>query len=260
MPFSLRATGVLRALRALRTSRASCESRQTTPWATPLVLCLALLVPVVGFGETPPGIHVGGRGTIEVEPDMGYVRLHIRREGTSADALKREVDEVVAEVLALTDRLDIERRDVTATALSINPRYRRRDNESVVEGLIATRTVSVTLRNLDRFGDLLKESLAAGVNNLDPIQVDSSQRSTLEDDALDLAMEDAKREAGRVAAGFSVTLGPVTDVQVGGHSARPMVEAQGLAMRAADTAMPISPGVIQIERFVQATFAILGGK
>ena len=37
------------------------------------------------------------------------------------------------DVLDLARRLDIEERDVTATAVTINPRYRRRDNESVVD-------------------------------------------------------------------------------------------------------------------------------
>jgi uncharacterized protein YggE len=190
---------------------------------------------------------------------MGYVRLQVRREGTSADALKQELDSVVGAVLDLTARLGIEARDVTATAVTISQRYRRRDNEMVMEGLTANRTVSVTLRDLDRFGDLLNESLELGVNNLDPIRLDTSRRDTLEDEALDLAMEDAKREASRVAAGFSVTLGPVTDVQVGGHSPRPTPEVATMAMRS-DSAMPVSPGVIRIERMVQATFAILGGK
>jgi uncharacterized protein YggE len=222
-----------------------------------LLLFLTILVGGPVAAETPAGIHVSGRGTIEVEPDMGYVTLHVRREGTNADTLKQEVDTVVGAVLELAGRLDIAPRDVLATAVSIDPRYRRRGDEMVVEGLIASRSVSITLRDLDQFGDLLNESLAVGVNNLDPIQLDTSKRDTLEDQALDLAMEDAQREAARVAAGFSVTLGPVTHVQVGGHSARPAPE-MAMAMRA-DSAMPVSPGVIQIDRFVEATFAILSG-
>lgn len=225
-----------------------------------VLILFALVTSAAAAAETPPGIHVSGRGSLEVEPDMGYVSLHIRREGTSAESLKREVDAVVGAVLELTERLGIEPRDVTATAVSINPRYRRRADEMVVEGLIATRSVSVTLRDLDRFGDLLNESLAVGVNNLDPIRLDTSKREGLEDEALGLAMEDAKREAATVAAGFSVSLGPVSDVQIGGHSPRPVLqETTAMAMRA-DSPMPISPGVIRIERFVQVTFAIMAGK
>lgn len=206
--------------------------------------------------ETPVGIHVSGRGTLDVAPDMGQVVLHVRREGTRASALKAELDEVVAAVLKLTRTLQIEQRDVTATALSITPRYQRRDNESVVEGLVASRQIEITLRDLDRYGDLLNESLALGVNNTDPIRLDSSERATLEDQALELAMADARAEAGKIAAGFEVQLGPVTDVQVGSHSPRP----EALRSMAMDSgSSDFSPGVIRIERFITATFAILPG-
>ena len=220
-----------------------------------LALSLLSACSTVATAETPAGIHVTGRGSVEVEPDMGYVALHSRREGDSASALKDELDTVVREVLELTARLSVADRDVTATAVSINPRYRRRDNETVVDGLVATRSISITLRNLDSFGELLKESLALGINNLDPIRLDSSRRSLLEDEALTLAMEDARREAAQVAAGFFVTLGAVTDVHVQEHSARPQ-EVRAMAMADGGAGSDFSPGVIRIERMVISTFAI----
>lgn len=231
------------------------------PWSRlPMRILWAVLLCTAGItaqAETPAGIHVSGRGTLEVEPDMGYVQLHVRRDGTDAGTLKRDLDKVVRDVLALTRQLGIAERDVTATAVSINPRYQRRDDEMVVAGLTASRSIQVTLRDLDRFGDFLNGALDLGVNNLDPIRLDTSERAELEDRALALAMEDAAREAAQVAAGFGVALGPVSDVAVEQHSARP----KEMAMRSAgfaDAAMSdFSPGVITIERFVMATFSII---
>lgn len=221
-----------------------------------LTMMAAVLLTSAAAAETPAGIHVSGRGTLEVAPDMGQVQLHVRREGTRASALKAELDEVVAAVLKLTRTLHIDQRDVIATALSITPRYQRRENESVVEGLVASRRIEITLRDLDQYGDLLNESLALGVNNTDPISLDSSERADLEDRALALAMADARNEASKVAAGFEVQLGPVTDVQVGSHSPRP----EALRSMAMDSSgSDFSPGVIRIERFISATFAIIPG-
>lgn len=225
------------------------------PTLTALIL---LLIALPASGEPPPGIHVSGRGTLEVAPDMGYVSLHARREGEDATTLKAELDEVVREVLRLAGRLDVAERDVTATAVSITPRYRRRADETVVDGLIATRSISITLRDLGAFGDLLNGALTLGINNVDPIRLDTSQREQLEDEALALAMEDARREAGRVAAGFTVNLGAVSDVQVGMHAPRPVEAARGAMALMADGGSDFSPGVIRIERSLEATFAILG--
>ena len=218
---------------------------------TLLLFCLS----TAACGEDIGGIHVTGRGSIEVAPDMGVVRLHVRRDGSDAAELKSQLDAVVQAVLELTRELSIEERDVSATVISISPRYRRRDNESVLEGLQASRMISVTLRELDKFGDLLNRSLALGINNLDPIQLDTATRDELENQALALAMEDAKAEAVRVAEGFSVQLGSVTNVQVGGHSARPYAAA---AIRSSmESGASFSPGVIRIERSLNATFSIV---
>ena len=116
--------------------------------------------------------------------------------------------------------------------------------------------MAVLLKDLDSYIDLMNEALALGVNNVDPIQLDTSNREALENEALTLAMEDAKAEAARVADGFGVQLGSVTHVQVGAHSPRP--EAMR-AMSYADSAPSFSAGVIQISRSLNATFAIRPG-
>jgi len=145
------------------------DAHRWTGW-----LFLAVLLCVTGFSaraDMPAGIHVSGRGTLEVEPDMGYVQLQARKEGMDAGTLKRDLDKIVRDVLTLAKRLGIAERDVTATAVSINPRYQRRDDEMVVSGLTASRSIQVTLRDLDRFGDLLNGALDLGINNLDPIRL-----------------------------------------------------------------------------------------
>ncbi|MEZ5553135.1 MAG: SIMPL domain-containing protein [Pseudomonadales bacterium] len=209
------------------------------------------------FAVAEEGIHVSGRGSVEVAPDVGDVPLHARREGTDAAALIRELNTVVRSVLKLTAKLGIEERDVTATAVSINPRYRRQDQDMVVDGLVATRSIQVRLRNLDQFGPLMTQSLDAGINNVEPMQLDSSRRDELENEALTLAIRAAKEEAARVAEAFGVGLGAVANVQVDGRA--PVVKRSTgmMAMRAeADDGGAFSAGLIRIERFVQATFRI----
>lgn len=225
-------------------------------------ICFLILLfagfPVWADSGNHQGIHVSGSGTLEVTPDMGQIRLHARGEGSSAQVLKKELDDVVRAVLKIAADLDIASRDVTATAISINPRYRRRDNESVVDGLIATRTVAIILRDLDLFAELMNQSLAAGINNIDPIRLDTSRREALENEALGLAMADAEQEARRVADGFSINLGRVTNVILGSHSPRP--QAAMMEMRTSADGGDFSPGVIRIERSLQATFAIDAAK
>ncbi len=204
--------------------------------------------------DTSGGIQVSGQGTIEVVPDIGSVTLHVRREGSDAAALTGTLNEITANLIRMAQELGIEDRDITATALAINPRYRRRGDETVADGVVASRSMVLVLRDLDTFIELMNQALALGANNVEPIRLDTSEREALENQALTLAMEDAKAEAARVADGFGVRLGPVTNVIVGAHSPRPEMRAM-----MADSAPSFSAGVIQISRSLSATFEILPG-
>lgn len=225
---------------------------QLTLHTTALLVLLGCAVS--GPTQAAEGIRVTGMGAVETIPDMGTVQLHARREGKDPAALERDLGAIVGAVLAITRDLDIDDDDVTATAVRIQPRYQRRGDNHVVEGVIASRSITIILRNLSSFPELLRQSLASGINNVDPISLDSSIRKELEARALDLAMADAISKADQVAAGFSVQRGNAIDVSVSGHSAAPRMAMQEMR---ADKATPIAPGVITINSQVQATFAII---
>lgn len=221
-----------------------------------MLLCAALAVPAFA-SEALTGIHVSGAGEVAVVPDMARLSLEVRREGPDANRLKVELDEVVAAVLELTDSLDIERRDVTAAAVNIYPRYRPRDGESVIDGLIASRSIDVVLRDLALIGDLINAALGRGVTGVGGVTLDASDRTALERQALDLAIDDARREAKQIADRFEVKLGPLKNAVAGSHGVQPMImEAMAVRGAAKDT---FSPGELTVRREVQATFGIDAG-
>lgn len=223
-----------------------------------LLLCTALSS--AGFASEPlTGIHVNGTGEVAVVPDMARLSLEVRREGPDANRLKAELDEVVAAVLDLTDGLDIARRDVTAAAVNIYPRYRPREGDSVIDGLIASRSIEVVLRDLGLIGDLINGALGRGVTGVGGVTLDASNRVELERRALDLAIDDARREAKQIAERFEVQLGVLRNVVAGSHSVQPMMmEAMAVRNVAKDT---FAPGELTVRREVQATFGIdAGGK
>lgn len=221
---------------------------------TLVLLALAALVPLRAAADPLTGIHVTGIGEVVVVPDMARITLEVRREGQDAAALKEELDQVVARVLELTDAMDIPRREVTAANVSIYPRYRRHDDEQVVDGVVASRTMEITLRDLESIGTLINDALNAGVNGIASVNLDAQNRTELERQALDRAIDDATREAEQVAQRFGVRLGTLKNAQTGAHQVQPLMEA---AFSRASTAKDsFSPGEMTIRRDVQATFGI----
>lgn len=210
----------------------------------------------VGHGEDSSGIHVSGTGEVLIEPDMGRMTLQVTRQGRDPAAIKREMDAVTAAVLKLTDGLNIERKDVTAALVQIQPNRIYNDGQQRIDGVIANRSIEIVVRDLDAIPDLMNRSLELGINSVGDVQLDSSQRVTFERQALDLAIEDAKAEAARVAKGFGVRLGDVRDVQVTGqHAVQPRMAGFARAESSGDS---FSAGQLTVRRDIQATFAIGG--
>lgn len=202
------------------------------------------------------GIHVTGQGEVTIEPDMLRVNLQVNRQGRDARALKKEMDAITAKVLKLTDRLKIERRDVTAAMINIQPNYRYENNRQTMDGVTANRSIQVVLRDLDAVGELMDQALGLGVNSIGGVTLDVSNRVDLEQQALTLAIDDAKAEAARIAQEFGVRVAGVLNVHVGRHSVQPQM-ARTLRMES-DAGESFSPGQILIRRDVQATFGIGG--
>ena len=144
---------------------------------------------------------------------------------------------------------------VTAAVVNLSPNYQYENNRRTLDGMQGSRTISVTLRELENYGDFMNAALSSGINAISGVSLDTSKRAQLEDEALDLAIADALERAAHVAKRFSVVLGPVSNVHVqAGH-----VEPRMMAMsRSADASGgDFSGGEIDIRRDVQATFEIL---
>jgi uncharacterized protein YggE len=218
------------------------------------LLCCAMLLATPAIGRPQvEGIHVSGRGEVLVTPDMARVTLRVTRDGQDAVELKKELDDVTRKVLSLTRSLKIEGEDVTAAVVNIQPRYRRGGGQSVIDGVTASRTIAVVLRDLDHYGRLMNGALEVGVNSVSGTQLDSSDRAAKEEQALERAMQDARAAAARVADGFGVSVGRLLDVHVGQPPVQPM---RGVMMEAAVAGDDFSPGQLVISRQLQATFAI----
>ena len=138
-----------------------------------------------------------------------------------------------------------------AAIVRVTPRYRHSSGAAVIDGVTVQRTIRVTLRDLGDYTRLVNGVLGLGINQIQNVSLDFSDRSGYERQALDAAIENAAEEARHVASKLGVSTGRVLDVQVSGRSVapRPM-----LAMRA--EAADVRPGRLSIERTVNITYAI----
>jgi len=220
-------------------------------------LCaIALGFAAAAWGDTSNGLYVTGIGEVSKEPDLARFTFDVVRQGTDATALKEDVDRVTGAVVALAEKLGVKRDDITAAVIQVRPEYRYVDGRSMLEGATVSRTIRVDLKDLRRYGELTDDAIAAGVNQVQNVELDFADRTGLERQALDAAIDRAKSEAEHVAARLGVRLGRVLEVQLQDTGpAMPMplgvVRAKGAA------ADDFRPGTLRVERRMQLRYELV---
>lgn len=211
---------------------------------------------------TNPYIQVSGHAEEHVAPDMLKVSLTLEKTSMDAAAARADVEARATKVLALLRKLGVADKDIRAPAVTVQPQYEWRsapggDGKQVLVGQHVMRGISLTLRDISRYGDLADGLFAAGVTRLDGVIPDTSQREALEQQALSLAVADARDRAAALARGADVTLGPVFSIaeQGGARGPRPIMMA-GMSREAGASPPEYLNGEIDIDADVQVYYLI----
>jgi uncharacterized protein YggE len=207
-----------------------------------LISIILVLATGVVFAADDPArtISVSGTGSVELAPDKATLVLSIVAREADVETAQSKAAEVTAKVLALADDLNIERNLVDTTSASVRPDYRwnRDSEEQELRGYIAERQMRIEVRDLEQLGVVIERAVKAGVNQVMPPQLDSSNRRDAYRDALDKAALDAKETATRLAASLDLKLGSAIQVNAGSNIRPPvpMFGGRQVAMAMSDEA------------------------
>jgi uncharacterized protein YggE len=228
---------------------------------------LCLLVPCLASADglpRDPWIQVGGHGALQVVPDMASVALMIEKTGKDAKTARADVEARAAKVIALARKLGIADKDIDAPSVAVYPEFECVSSSlssggctNRLVGQRVTRSIMLTLRDLDRYSELVDGLFQAGVDDLGNLVPDRSDRAALQQKALALAVADAHDQATGLAKSAGVTLGAVYSISAQGEGGGPrplMMAAQ--ASRSAGAAPEYLNGKIEISADVQVCYLI----
>lgn len=218
-----------------------------------LAVAVIMALPADGLADQDRTIAVTGYGEISTEPDIAKVQLGIFVFDKDLLAAKRETDRKITAIVALLAKMDIAAGDITTTQLYVNPKYRDSDQSVEFIGYEITRSINVTLRKINQLNELLEQSIQAGANRIDRIDLTTSKEKELQDQVLTLAITNAKEVAGRIAAGFGAKLGKVMSVSVDSGSGE--VRFNMLSAPIFSEAK-YQPGTIAVSAEIEVIFAL----
>ena len=202
-------------------------------------------------------IVVSGTGRVTVEPDLADLRLGLSVARPTVDGARAEAATTMDAILAAVTEADVPRRDVRTTLLSVQPRYDYRDNKPpTLTGYELANIVEVTVRDLDRLGDIVDGTLRAGATSMDSLSFRVADPAPAEREARVLAMAAARARADVLAEAAGLTIVGVADIVEGGAVRPPIPFPKGERMMAmaADLATPVEAGSMEISVSVTVSY------
>lgn len=213
--------------------------------------------PAVDAGRV---ITVVGQGSARVAPDIAQVSIGVDTVADTVSGAVKESNAKMDAVLAAIRALDIADKDIQTQNYGIS--MEQSGDVPVPEGGVATaktryrvtNTVTVTIRELTKVGNVLDSVVEAGANNIWGVSFGVDDDKAAVTEARGKAVADAQARAKELAGLTGVEVGSIVSMSevVGGNSYPVAVErAFGMGSDAS-----VSVGEVEVTYQIQMVFAL----
>jgi uncharacterized protein len=209
-------------------------------------------------------IHSTGTGNIIGTPDRAQVTFSVQTENT--DVKQAQADNAVKmnEVIDALVNSGIPRDGLKTTGYNIYPVYEESSGilTTKIKTYRVTNTLTVTLHDVSKTGEVIDIAVANGINQAESIQfmMSDEQSQVLRTQALQKAVSRARSDADTVAAAMGTTITGVKNADISaGYS--PVLfqnyqyDTVGAAMKSS-TPTPVQPGDITVSATVTVTYTL----
>ena len=207
--------------------------------------------------QNPPTISVSGEGVIEAAPDRATISLGIVNRDKNAAKVQSDNARIAANIIQAVANLGIERKNIRTGNYSFHQYYRNDNNRRVLDGYEANNTVIVLVEDLSLVGKVIDAALANGANNVDSLDFGIHDKKNLQNNAIRLAVRDARAKAEIVAAELGKKIVGVRSVSVNaGYVSAPRMNKMAMAAVAEDAVYetPIESGTLSCSASVHVEF------
>jgi uncharacterized protein YggE len=165
--------------------------------------------------EQPRTITTTGEAIVYVAPDEVIVTLGVETFNANLDESKSANDAASKKLLASVKKLGVEDRHIQTDVLQLEIRYRSNRASEGIDGYIAHRTYSVTLKDAKKLEPAIDAALRNGANQLLGVQYRSSELRKHRDAARAMAIKAAKEKATALAGELSAKIGAPRTINEG---------------------------------------------
>lgn len=199
-----------------------------------------------------------GEGVVKQAPDRAWVTIAAESRARTAHEAQRMNTDAMTAVIDKIKASGIPADAIQTTAYNLQPEFDYANGKQALRGYVARNQVEVRVDTLAKTGDIIAAAVATGATNVSGVRFDVKDRSSLEREALRMAVRDARGRADAAASGAGVAIDRVMRIEEQRDMPdlpRPMAM---MASRAemAQTAVPVEAGQIEVRSRVVLTAAI----
>ena len=224
---------------------------------------LIALFPSQAPAQADGRIRIIGRAVVEVVPDYVTVNIGVSSNAPSPTAALDQNSAAARKIIDFSRKFGVEERDIQTDSINLSPVFKTvRDPNGTTRqepnGYAASNTIRVKLADLSRLGTFMRQTLDQGATNINGVNFGIANPEKAADEARTLAVEDAVRQAERLATAAKVKLGKIHEIV---HPPRgDLRAADGMAdlppRQAKRMAVPVQAGALQISAEVEVTWTI----
>ena len=194
-----------------------------------------------------PTIQVTGTGSVQVKPDTASISIGVSTEdGNAQNAVSRN-NAATAKVISELQAAAIEKKDLKTSNFSVYPQYRTEGSDKhPVVTYRASNTVTVTVHNLDKVGDILTKAVTAGSNQISGPNFAVSDPEKYLAEARKKAVENAIAKASVYANAAGLKLGSILSMVEEGAAA-PIYAPRSASFSTAAAPVPVEAGEESIQ-------------
>ncbi len=190
-------------------------------------------------------VSVQGSGGVDAQADQGLLTIQVVARDTNMQVAKQQIDKQSQQLTEYLLKQKIKRADISNAITRI--RHEFKTAEQQLPTFVAEREIKILFRNMNDYPEFLEYAVSQGNLEIQPIALMHANAQQLYNQALQLALENAKAKAEILAKQSQAKLGKVIVVREQSQAPRPMA---AMTMRA-DYAVEIGTQSVNAEVSVE---------
>lgn len=208
-----------------------------------------------------PEINTSATGEVKTAPDRATIVMGVETRSETAAAASTENARKQTAVIAALKKAGVADADIATVSFTLSPdmQYDEKTRTSRVIGYVARNMVRVQVKDIERIGNYIDVSIAAGANGVNSLDFATSREAEFRRTALRTAMQQACQDASAMAEAAGGRLGTLVQAVSNNFSNRPPQPMYARAQMAdAAESTPISAGEMTVSVSVQTRWQFLG--